>query len=200
MPKRQTRNHRRSRKQRGGMSPYEGGYGAYSYTGPAGVSAGGVPFESRAANNYNCGWTYRQPPQLGGRRSRRSRHSSKQRGGGCGCGWQKGGGGGTGGYGFVLDNSIGKVYDHLSIGACPPTPVANQLGGGPSPIEASLREIVSYPSGYGFGRDGVVSTSSAHYLDPTGYGRHCMGGGSRKHRHKKGCRHSRKTRNRNHKQ
>jgi len=182
---RQTRNRRnRSQRQRqkGGMSPYGGGYGAYSYTGPAGVSAGGVPFESRAADNYNCGWTYRPAPQLGGRLSRKQR-SKRQRGGGCGCGLaQRGGGGGTGGYSYVLDNSLGKVYDHLSVGACPATPVANQLGGGPSPIEASLREIVSYPAGYGFGRDGVVSTSSAHYLDPTGYGRHCMGGGSRKYR------------------
>jgi hypothetical protein len=162
--RRSQRQRQRQSRQKGG---YGGGYGAYSFNGPAGMSAAGVPFESRAADNYNCGWTYRPAPQLGGRRSRQR--------GGCGCGALRGGGGGTGGYGFVLDNTNGKVYDHLSVGACPPKPVANQLGG--SPIEAPLREIMSYPSGYGFGRDGVVSTSSAHYLDPTGYGRHCMGGG-----------------------
>ena len=165
------RKNKKSQKQRRSQrrSQKGGGYGAYSFTGPAGTSAAGVPYESRAADDYNCGWTYRHAPQLGGRRSRQR--------GGCGCG-MRGGGGGTGGYGFVLDNANGKVYDHLSVGACPPRPVANQLGGGP--IDPSLREIMSYPSGYGFGRDGVVSTSSAHYLDPTGYGRHCMGGGTRR--------------------
>jgi hypothetical protein len=83
---------------------------------------------------------------------------------------QFGGGSGNGGFGVELSNQLGKVYDHLSVGACPPTPHATQLGG------ASPLEIASYPSGYGFGPRGVVSTDSAHYLDPTGYDRTCRGG------------------------
>jgi hypothetical protein len=198
---------RRSRTQRGGSSAYTGGYGNYSYTGPAGVAAGGVPFESRAANNEHCGWdNYRHPPQLGGFR--------RQNGGGCGCGgglqWggrsrkrggsrrqnggfrrqnggsrrqnggfrrQNGGGGGTGGYGFDFgNNALGKVYASLPVGACPPTPVANQLGGA---SDHELLGIDSYAAGYGFGPQGVVSTNSAHYLDPLGYDRSCKGGARR---------------------
>jgi len=190
---------RSTRKQRGGS-----GYGAYSFTGPAFVTPGGVQVESRAASDYNCGWDLRQPPvvratgaMMGG--------SRKQRGGGCGCGSrqaggrrsrkqsgrkqsgrkQRGGGGGTGGYGFNLDNSLGKVYDSLSIGPCPATPVASDLGTKPlyqQGGEASYRdaaEIISYPSGWGVGPAGVVSTDSAHYVDPLRYGRHCMGGARR---------------------
>ena len=180
------------KKQRGG-SQYTGGYGNYSYTGPAGVAAGGVPFESRAANNEHCGWNYRPAPQLGGRRKR------KQKGGGCGCGAglqyggsrkQLGGGGGTGGYSFDFgNNALGKVYAALPVGSCPATPVANQLGGA---SDHELLGIDSYAAGYGFDSRGVVSTSSAHYLDPSGYDRTCKGGarrtrrkgrkGSRKHR------------------
>jgi hypothetical protein len=159
------RRHSRSRKQRGGDY---GSYGNFAFTGPAGVSAGGVPFESRAADNAHCGWHGRVAPQLGGRR----KSKSKQRGGSCGCNglMQFGGGSGNGGFGFGLSNQLGKVYDHLSVGACPPTPHATQLGG------ASPLEISSYPAGYGFGPRGVVSTDSAHYLDPTGYDRTCRGG------------------------
>lgn len=191
---------RRSRKQRGGSSAYTGGYGNYSYTGPAGVAAGGVPFESRAANNEHCGWdNYRHPPQLGG--------SRRQNGGGCGCGGglqfggrsrrrrqrqrggsrshQRGGGGGTGGYGFDFgNNALGKVYASLPVGACPPTPVANQLGGA---SDHELLGIDSYAAGYGFGPQGVVSTNSAHYLDPLGYDRSCKGG-ARRTKRKRGCR------------
>ena len=164
--KSQSQRRSRSRKQRGGDY---GSYGNFAFTGPAGVSAGGVPFESRAADNAHCGWNYRVAPQLGGRRSRRSR---KQRGGSCGCNglMQFGGGSGNGGFGVGLSNQLGKVYDHLSVGACPPTPRATQLGG------ASPLEIASYPAGYGFGPRGVVSTDSAHYMDPTGYDRSCRGG------------------------
>ena len=165
---RQTRRNR----QRGGST--------YAYTGPAGVSAGGVPFESRGAIDVHCIGDYRTPPQLGGRR--------KQRGGSCGCGRQLGGGGGSGGYGFDFGNNVlGKVYAALPVGACPAAPRANQLGG------ASEHDLVSYPSGYGFGSAGVMSTNSAHYLDPSRYNRTCMGGSrartqTRKHRrrhHKK---------------
>jgi hypothetical protein len=148
-----------SRRQRGGN--YTGGYGNYSFTGPAGVSAGGVPFDSRAADNGNCGWTLRPAPQLGGRK-------------------QRGGGGGTGGHGFELNNSLGKVYASLPVGPCPAAPVATQLGGA---SDHELLGLQSYPSGYSLGR--AVSTDSAHYLDPVRYDRSCMGGGARKRTHKR---------------
>ena len=119
---RRHRSQRRQRNQRGG--DYSGGYGNYSFTGPAGVSTGGVPFESRAANNEHCGWTLRPAPQLGGRRNR---NRSRKPRGGCCCGLvQGGGGGGTGGHGFELNNSLGKVYASLPVGPCPATPVATQ--------------------------------------------------------------------------
>jgi hypothetical protein len=73
---------------------------------------------------------------------------------------------------------LGKVYAALPVAACPSRPVANQLGG------ASDQELVSYPSGYGFGPTGVMSTNSAHYLDPSRYNRTCVGG-SRTRRHKR---------------
>lgn len=181
----------RKQKQRGG------GNGAYSFTGPAFVTPGGVQVESRGASDYNCGWDLRQPPAV---RATGAMMGGAQRGGGCGCGSrqaggrrsrkqrgrkQRGGGGGSGGYGFNLDNSLGKVYDSLSIGPCPATPVASDLGTKPlyqQGGEASYRdaaEIVSYPSGWGVGPAGVVSTDSAHYVDPLRYGRHCMGGARR---------------------
>ena len=178
---------RRSRRtQKGGSSVYNGGYGNYSYTGPAGVSAGGVPFESRAANNDNCGWTYRQPPQLGGRRTKNKRKnkskskskSKSQRGGGCGCMMQAGGGGGTGGYGFVLNNDLGQVYDRLSLGPCPIKPTATQLGGSHVPLtDHDLLGIKSYPSGYGLLHP--YNSSSANFLEPVRYDRSCMGGARR---------------------
>jgi len=147
---RQTRRNR----QRGGST--------YAYTGPAGVSAGGVPYDSRGAIDVHCSGDYRAPPQLGGRR--------KQRGGFCGCGRQLGGGS----YGFDFGNNVlGKVYAALPVGACPSPPRANQLGG------ASEHNLVSYPAGYGFGPAGVMSTNSAHYLDPL------RTGGSRTRRHKR---------------
>ena len=171
------RNNRRSRKQRGGGDSY----GMYGYTGPAGVSAGGVPFESRAADNSHCGWNYRAAPQLGGRRSR------KQRGGSCSCNsrMQLGGGSGNGGYGVELSNQLGKVYDHLQVGPC-----ASQRGG------ASPLDLVSYPAGYEFGPKGVVSTDSAHYLDPIGYDRSCRGGYRKSHRKSKGRKSHRKSKGR----
>jgi hypothetical protein len=198
--------HRRSktrssrRNQRGGS--YTGGYGNYAFTGPAGVSAGGVPFESRAADNAHCGWDLRVAPQvtptgafssqMGGRRSK------KQRGGSCGCGSlqrggkeQRGGGGGSGGYGFQLDNTLGKVYASLPVGPCPATPVATPLGTTPlyqqggADSYRDLAAINSYKTGYEFGPRGVVSTNSAHYLDPIGYDRTCRGGARRSRRNRK---------------
>ena len=192
----------RTRKQRGGQ--YTGGYGNYGYTGPAGVAAGGVPFESRAATNAHCGWDLRHAPavtptgawgQTGGRRGRSQRKNRKQRGGGCGCGLpqlggrrgQRGGGGGTGGYSFDFgNNALGKVYAALPTGSCPPTPVANPLpqrGGDPS--YRDLAAIASYKTGYEFGPRGVVSTNSAHYVDPIGYDRTCRGGARRTRRRRK---------------
>lgn len=178
--------------QRGG--DYTGGYGNYAFTGPAGVSAGGVPFESRAADNAHCGWSLRPAPhvtavgaagQMGGGR----RRSRSQKGGGCGCmgpvPMQFGGGGGTGGYSFDFgNNALGKVYAALPSGPCPATPHATQLGG-----DASYRDLAaidSYKTGYEFGPRGVVSTNSAHYLDPIGYDRTCRGGARRTRKHRKG--------------
>ena len=117
----------KSRKQRGGST--------YSFTGSAGVAAGGVPYESRASINDHC---------------------NTQRGGGCGCGLQQMGGSHSFDFG---NNALGKVYATLPAGTCHP----KQLGGSSDHV---LREISSYPSGYGFGPAGVVSTNSAHYLDP----------------------------------
>lgn len=162
MRTRQTR-----RKHRGG--------GTYSYTGPAGVAAGGVPFESRVSVDDHCSWGYRQPPQRGGRL-----RGGRLRGGSCGCGRQIGGS--NGGYGFDFgNNALGKVYSALPVGACPPAPVARQLGG----ASDHELEISSYPSGYGFGPAGVMSTDSSHYLDPSRYNRACMGGAKRKTHRKK---------------
>ena len=130
----------RTRKHRGGAT--------YAYTGTAGVSAGGVPYESRGAINDHC---------------------MSQRGGSCGCGQRQMGGSGSGGYSFDFgNNALGKVYAALPTGACP-----KQLGG-------SDREISSSRAGYGFGPAGVVSTESAHYVDPTHFK-----GGARKSKSKK---------------
>ena len=78
-------------------------------------------------------------------------HCMSQRGGSCGCGQRQMGG--SGGYSFDFgNNALGKVYAALPTGACP-----KQLGG----------SVSSPRAGYGFGPTGVVSTESAHYLDPT---------------------------------
>jgi hypothetical protein len=133
----------KTRKHRGGAT--------YAYTGTAGVSAGGVPYESRVSIQDHC---------------------MSQRGGSCGCGQrQLGGSGGSGGYSFDFgNNALGKVYAALPIGACP-----KQLGG------SSEREISSSRAGYGFGPAGVVSTESAHYVDPT----HFKGGARKSKKSKK---------------
>jgi len=201
--KRSQRSKSQRKSQRGG--DYTGGYGNYAFTGPAGVSAGGVPFESRAADNSHCGWTLRTPPdvspvgafhsqnQMGGTR----RQKNQRGGGGCGCN-QRGGGGGTGGYGFQLDNTLGKVYHSLPVGPCPATPVATPLGTVPlyqqggSDSYRDLAAIDSYKTGYEFGPRGVVSTSSAHYVDPIGYDRTCKGGARRNRTRKQRKERSRK--------
>jgi len=193
----------RKQKQRGGS--YTGGYGNYAFTGPAGVSAGGVPFESRAAFNGNCGWDLRTAPHVspvgafhGQKGGKRSRKNKKQRGGSCGCGsLQRGGGGGTGGYSFDFgNNALGKVYAALPTGPCPATPVATPLGTTPlykmAGGDASYRDLAaidSYKTGYEFGPRGVVSTNSAHYLDPIGYDRTCRGGARRTKKGRKNRKH-----------
>jgi hypothetical protein len=145
--------------------------------------------------------------QFGGRRLRR--RSQKQRGGGCGscgsfppaiqqggggCGvvyppatqrggvvTQKGGGSGNGGFGFQLDNTLGKVYHSLPVGPCPPVPVANAL---PQRGGAAVDDygIVSYKTGYGYNESSPVSTPSAHYLNQISYDRTCGQTGGRRHK------------------
>lgn len=166
---------RRSRKQRGGNG--------FAFSGPAAVSASGVPFESRGGYDH-CGPEMRAAPDVsatgafsGGSLKNRSR---KQRGGSCNCwGGQAGGGAGTGGYSFILDNSLGKVYADLPKGTC------GQSGGGSSDA------VVSYSSGYGFSATSPFSTSSAHFLEPQSYDRTCAGG-ARSRKALKGSRKARK--------
>lgn len=171
---------RGNRKQRGGDY--------YGYTGPAFSAAAGVPVESRTIDTH-CGDLRGAGPdvtafktvQFGGKK--KTRHGRRaQRGGACGCNalQQRGGGGGTGGFGFnISNNDLGKMYSSLSVGACPPA----QRGG----AAADELGAVSYKTGYGFGPASVVSTPSAHYLNPLGYDRTVMAGGkrrSRRHRRK----------------
>ena len=192
---------RTARKQKGG------GDAAHGYTGPAGIAAAGVPFESRGASYSQCGdlrgagpdITSMKTVQFGGRRSRS--RSRTQRGGSCGCmAWpptqgQKGGGGGTGGYGFTLDNSLGKVYADVARAPCPPAPREHQIGGA-SPSAMSDFGVVSYKSGYGFGPASVMSTNSAHYLGELGYGydRTVIAGGRRTQRRRSGRKHKKGSR------
>jgi hypothetical protein len=169
------RQHRRTRKQRGGGG---GSNGEFSI-GHAFTTTGGVPISGPLSSYSNCGDQGLRPaPQVGGKRRR------SQRGGGCPCGGvapiQVGGGGGTGGYGFTLNNDLGKVYAATTTGPCP------QVGGAnPPPPAPSPYQIVSYPAGYGYTGASPVSTDSAHFLQPVGYDRTCQGGGARSRRGRK---------------
>jgi hypothetical protein len=110
---------------------------------------------------------------------------------------QRGGGGGTGGFSFGLDNSLGKVYSSLNVGACPPAPRESQIGGAVSGAGTlgAVDDIglVSYKSGYGFGPESVVSTASAHYLNQLPYDRTVLTGGGRKRSRKHRSRRHRKS-------
>jgi len=131
------------------------------------MSAAGVPSESRDAWYSQCGWDARQPPQ------------PLQAGGDCGCmagaplQGQQGGGSGNGGYAVQLSNDLVKMVAGYNVAPCGPAPVAKPLVGGAAADEYG---VVSYKTGYGMGPDGVVSTPSAHYLDPSRYERTMSGG------------------------
>lgn len=173
MARRMRRTRRTRRVQRGA---------GWSFNGPAFQPVAGMaPEAARAVVDTGCDFPERPAPQVGGA---------------CGCmampPIQRGGGSGTGGYGFVLDNTMGgKVYADLTRGACP-----SQSGG-----SIRAEPVVSYPSGYGYNTASAVEVGggTAHYLEQVPYGRQCMGGGarrraSRKHRksHKKSRRHGRR--------
>jgi hypothetical protein len=90
----------------------------------------------------------------------------------------------------MLSNANGKVYDSLSVGACPPSQAGgsrNQVGGG--------EPVYSYPAGYTYGPKSVVEAGNgtAHYIDPIGYGS-IMTGGKRSAKRSKSRKSSRKTR------
>lgn len=139
----------------------------WGFNGPAfQPTTGMAPEAARATIDTGCDAPERPAPQVGG---------------GCGCmaapPLQRGGGSGTGGYGFVLDNSMGgKVYTDLTRGPCP-----SQSGG-----SMRAEPVVSYPSGYGYNTASAVEVGggSAHFLEQVPYGRQCMGGGARR-KHKK---------------
>jgi hypothetical protein len=186
----------RRKSQRKSKSQRGGGWG---YTGPAFTTALGVPLEARTFVSDCLPRRDAAPMDM----------AVQQQGGACGCMAQppmvkqNGGGGGTGGYGFVLDNSMGKVYDSLSVGACPPATTSPTLAqfagagqkGGASPIQApgvedpKLYGVVSYPAGYGYTTP--VQVNGQSYMDPARYDRTCSGGGRRR-RHRKSHRKTRK--------
>lgn len=141
--------------------------GGWGYNTVAGVTPGGVPFESRTPYDH-CYGDMRTAPAVTP----------------TGAMLQSGGGSATGGYGFQLDNSLGKVYADLPKGPC----MVTQSGG------AAVDEygVVSYPAGYGFDKAHAVVTPSAMYLDRVAYDRTCQGGGARKQ--VSGARKSRKNR------
>jgi hypothetical protein len=113
-------------------------------------------------------------------RSRQSRRSLRQRGGACGCaGIQRGGGSGTGGFGFTLNNDLGKVYADLPRGSC----TLPQRGGAAVGASESSGQIVSTPAGFGYAPASVFESKdgSAHFLDQIAYGKHQAGGRRRAH-------------------
>jgi len=105
----------------------------------------------------------------------------------------RGGGSGNGGFGVMLSNQNGKVYDSLSVGACPPP----QVGGRRSQV-GGADPVYSYPAGYTYGAKSFVEAGNgtAHYADPLPYGSIMTGGKRRKGR--KGRKSSKKGRSRKH--
>lgn len=176
--------------------------GQYGFTGPAGMSAAGVPLDSRGAWYSHCGWDNARSatPDVGSYKTTQfgghfggSRKQRKQRGGSCACSGitmppaiaqQKGGGGGAGGYSTILSNDLGKVHAGFAVAPCPPAPRENQVGGASSP-----EQIVSYTTGFGYSPSSVVSTSSAHYLNQQAYNKTCSGGARRTRKSRKSRRH-----------
>jgi hypothetical protein len=215
------RKSRKTRKQRGGGD----GYFATNEAAPI-PTASGAPLAAHTSVSFCGWDNGRVAPainptmmsQFGGRRSQKQKGGGcgscgsfppaiQQGGGGCGVVYppatqrggvvtQKGGGSGNGGFGFVLDNSLGKVYHSLPVGPCPPVPVANAL---PQRGGAAVDDygIVSYKTGYGYNDTSPVSTSSAHYLNQISYDRTCgQTGGKRKNRKTRKSRKSQKGRRR----
>jgi hypothetical protein len=174
--------------------------GAYTYDGITGLSAGGVPLDARTPYDH-C---YTDPraamtPTLGNTNMFGGATAPLPvKGGGCDngmCGLPqmvggatalsplKGGGSGSGGYGFTLNNDIGKVYADVARAPClnasGSVAITSSQQGGSNPLD-----LVSYPAGYDMARP--YSTDSAHFLEPVSYDRMCAGGRrSRKQRGRK---------------
>jgi hypothetical protein len=122
----------------------------------------------------------RSRKQQSRRRRQQSRRSRKQRGGACGCmGIQRGGGSGTGGFGFALNNDLGKVYADLPRGSCN---LPQRGGAAPVGVSESNGQIVSTPAGFGYGPASVFEAKdgSAHFLDQIAYGKGAQLGGRRR--------------------
>ncbi len=201
--KSQRKSQRKSKSQRGG---------GWGYTGPAFTTALGVPLEARTFVSDCLPRRDAAPMDMAVQQQGGSKPTAGQGGGACGCmaqppmmKQQMGGGAGTGGYGFVItDNSLGKVYDNLSTGACPPAATSPTLAqfaaqaGGAAPIQApgvqdpKLYGVVSYPVGYGYTTP--VQVNGQSYMDPARYDRTCSGGGRRRRQRKSHRKSHRKTR------
>lgn len=175
------RRHRQTRRQQKG--------GAWTYDGPAFTASAGVPVEARTPTS-DCAEGPRTVPSVV------PAGAWTQGGGACGScagAWppvQAGGGSGNGGYGFVLNNDLGKVYADVAKGSC----ALPQRGAGRRRThrgrkqrggDSLVRVVDSYPAGYGFGAASVneIGDGTAHFLAPISYGRQCAGKrGSRRSR------------------
>jgi hypothetical protein len=163
------RTQRRRRQQKGG---------AWTFDGPAFTASAGVPVEARTSTS-DCAEGPRSVPAVV------PAGAWTQRGGACGScagAWppvQAGGSSGNGGYGFVLNNDLGKVYGDIAKGSC----VLPQRGAGrvrqrkQRGGDSLVRVVDSYPAGYGFGAASVneIANGTAHFLAPISYGRQCAG-------------------------
>jgi hypothetical protein len=163
-----TRHRRRHRRRQTRKQNQRGGSVSYGYTGPAFSGPGGVPVESRTADDIYTNPVQR-PVQWGG----------------CGCGLQHAMTGGHRPYGFDLtDNSLGKTYSSLTTLPCS----AQRGGGGAS--DAQLLGITSARAGFGMGHP--VTTPSASFLEPVPYGSGSLSGGRRRRRRHSHRRHRRR--------